>query len=143
MKIKKKNLAPLLSVNKQIMNNSLLKKELGSTLTTVLSAQKNAKTLEKHLTEFTEDSEAVKKEAANKDENGQPIITQTPQGLKYDIPQEKITEAVDVINTMSEEEIDIHLNVFNEDTCDVVLRYIGAETEVFLEHLMENAPVEV
>lgn len=143
MLIKKKDLAPLLAVNKQIMNNTLLKQQLDKPLMTVLSAQKNVKSLEKELAEFNNDVETVKKEAASKDESGKPITTKTPQGLKYEIPEEKVAEAVDVINSMADQEVKLHLNVFSEATCDVVIKFVGEQTDIFIEHLMEKAPEEV
>lgn len=139
MKIKNKNLKALMEVNNIVISNVTLKAQLEKPLLSILSAQKNFKTLREFLIAFENDKETIKKEASLKDEKGEAIILDTPQGKAYDIPEEMKGEAMTAMAEIGEQEIEVSLSVFSENSCDVICKHLnGEQTEVLIEFLLER-----
>lgn len=142
MTVKNSNLWSLLKANELIVSVPQLKRELPKSLIVVHSAQKNYKTLVKHYNDFQNDLEALRKEAANKDEKGAPIIKPDPANPKvniYDIPEERMKEFQDTAKMIEEKTIDIHLSVFSEESGEVIIKYLdGGQTDAFLDFLLEK-----
>ena len=139
MKIKNKNLKALMEVNNIVISNVTLKVQLEKPLLSILSAQKNFKTLREFLIAFENDKETIKKESSLKDEKGEAIVLDTPQGKAYDIPEEKKAEAMAAMAEVAEQDVEVSLSVFSENSCDVICKHLnGEQTEVLIEFLLER-----
>lgn len=147
MKIKNREILPLIGANAEVVNNVKLKQSLPKALLNILSAQKNIKTLENKYKAMDEEMMILKRAAANKDEKGNPAIIDDPKNPKnkvFDIPDDKMEELKDAINLVQEQEIECSLSVFSEETSEIISKYLtGEQTMVFLEYLMEKTDEKV
>lgn len=143
MTIKNHQIKALIESNRIIKGNTQLKSELPKALMNVLAAQKNIKTLASKEKDLNDNLEVLKREVAEKDEKGQPkIITdeQTKQ-KRYEIPEARQSELMVAINTLFEEEVDVHLAVFSNESGDAIIKYLNdPQSTVFLEFLLEKDP---